>query len=63
MEIDESDAQLSNAELPIRASLESDRNLTLERRVSRKKHLSPKNSTDDGTRIDESDEHPSNGDV
>jgi hypothetical protein len=49
MKIDESDEQLSNADFPIRASLEADRNLTLERRVSQKKHLSPKNSTDDGT--------------
>jgi hypothetical protein len=63
MEIDESDEHRSNAQLPIRASLESDGKLRVERRVSRKKHLSPKNSTYDGRRMDESDEHPSNADV
>jgi hypothetical protein len=60
MKIDESDEQDSNANCPIRESLEPDSNLTLESLSQRLKHSSQSCPTDDGMQIDESDEQREN---
>jgi hypothetical protein len=55
--MDERDKHCANADAAIRDSMERDGNLTSERRASRKKQFSPKNSTDAGMQIDASDRH------
>jgi hypothetical protein len=62
MQIDESDEQYKNADFPIRESLQSDSNVTLESAVHPSKQRSQRCSTDDGMQIDESDEQYKNAD-
>jgi hypothetical protein len=56
MQIDESDEQNQNADLSMNESLETDSNVSVERDLQPKKHVSPSTSTEEGMQIDESDE-------
>jgi hypothetical protein len=62
MQIDEIDPHRSNAAGGIRDNWQRRRNLTIDKLVQREKESSPRISTEDGMRIDESDEHLSNAD-
>jgi hypothetical protein len=56
MQIDESDEQCPTAHHSMRASLESDSNVTLESALHSRKQRSGRNSTDAGMQIAESEE-------
>jgi hypothetical protein len=56
MQIDESDEQEENADLPIDESLESDSNMTVERDWHSEKQPVPSISIEEEMQIDESDE-------
>jgi hypothetical protein len=56
MQNDESDEQNQNADLAIDESFEPDSNVTLERDLHPSKHFLPSISTEEGMKIDESDE-------
>jgi hypothetical protein len=58
MEIDERDEHSANTMSSIHESLEPDANVTAEREEHRPKHRLQIRSTDDGMKIDKSDEHP-----
>jgi hypothetical protein len=60
MQIDESDEQSQNADLPIDKSLELDSNVIVERDQHLEKHDSPIFATEEGMQIDESDEQEQN---
>jgi hypothetical protein len=57
MEIDERDGHSANTLSSIHESLEPDANMTVEREEHPTKHISQSRSTDDGMKIDKSDEH------